>query len=144
MTRLAFSQMPGVHVDDRELHRSGPSYTVDTLAELAEEAPGAQIFFLIGSDNLPLLPSWHQHHRLLQLATVVTFPRKGYPITADSLLGLDLTPTERESLLTNMLDLPADEVSASDLRARWRNGERSLAELPATVTDYLLQHDLYR
>ena len=144
MTRLAFSQMPGVHVDDRELHRSGPSYTVDTLAELAEEAPGAQIFFLIGSDNLPLLPSWHQHHRLLQLATVVTFPRKGYPITADSLLGLDLTPTERESLLTNMLDLPADEVSASDLRARWRNGERSLAELPATVTDSLLQHDLYR
>lgn len=144
MTRLAFGQMPGVVVDDRELHRSGPSFTVDTLAELAEEAPDSQIFFLIGSDNLPLLPTWHQHHRLLQLATVVTFPRKGYPITADSLAGLDLTATERESLLTNMLDVPADDLSASDLRARWRNGERSLAELPATVTEYILQHDLYR
>lgn len=143
MARLAFANLDHVVVDDRELHRSGPSFTVDTLAELAAEAPGTPLFFLIGSDNLCLLPTWHQHHRVLELATVVTFPRKGYPIVTSDLEGLDLTTAERDSLLANVLDIPADDVAASDLRARWRAGERDLAELPTAVADYLLRHNLY-
>ena len=144
MARLAFAELPGVAVDDRELHRQGPSYTVDTLAELHQEAPDSRLFFLIGSDNLRLLPTWHEHHRLLELATVVTFPRKGYPIGPGDLDGLDLTGAERAALLSNLLDLPSDDVSASDLRARWRAGERHLEELPGAVADYLDRHDLYR
>jgi nicotinate-nucleotide adenylyltransferase len=144
MASLAFANLPHVVVDDRELHRSGPSFTVDTLAELAAEAPGTPLFFLIGSDNLRLLPTWHQHHRLLELATVVTFPRQGYPILASDLEGLDLSAAERASLLANVLDIPADDVSASDLRTRWRAGERNPAELPEAVADYLARHDLYR
>lgn len=144
MTRLAFEKMPQVVVDDRELHRRGPSFTVDTLAELAAEAPGEPLFFLIGSDNLPLLPTWHQHHRLLELATVVTFPRKGYPIVASDLEELDLSATERDSLLSNVLDIPADDVAASDLRTRWRSGERTSAELPPAVADYIERFGLYR
>ena len=144
MARLAFAELPGVAVDDRELHRQGPSYTVDTLAELHQEAPDSRLFFLIGSDNLRLLPTWHAHHRLLELATVVTFPRKGYPIAPGDLNGLDLTAAERAALLSNLLDLPSDDVSASDLRARWRAGERHPQELPGAVADYLERHDLYR
>ena len=144
MTRLAFADIPSVTVDERELHRSGPSFTVDTLAELAAEAPDTPLFFLIGSDNLLLLPTWHQYHRLLELATVVTFPRKGYPILASDLAKLDLTTTEQESLLANVLDLPADDVAASDLRDRWRAGERNPPELPHAVADYLARHELYR
>ncbi|MGK0203702.1 MAG: nicotinate-nucleotide adenylyltransferase [Planctomycetota bacterium] len=144
MAKLAFADLPHVVVDDRELHRVGPSFTVDTLAELAAEAPDTRLFFLIGSDNLRLLPTWHQHHRLLELATVVTFPRKGYPILASDLEGLDLSTIERDSLLANVLDIPADDVAASDLRARWRKGERNPAELPPAVADYLTRHNLYR
>tara|TARA_R110002096_G_scaffold43169_6_gene116301 strand:+ start:1546 stop:2193 length:648 start_codon:yes stop_codon:yes gene_type:complete len=144
MTRLAFAELPQVVVDDRELHRSGPSFTVDTMAELAAEAPGVPLFFLIGSDNLRLLPTWHEHHRLLELATVVTFPRKGYPILASALKGLDLSPTECDSLLGNVLDIPADDVAASDLRTRWRAGERAPAELPPAVADYIERLGLYQ
>jgi nicotinate-nucleotide adenylyltransferase len=144
MTRLAFADFPHVVVDERELHRSGPSFTVDTLAELTAEYRDTPLFFLIGSDNLRLLPTWHQHHRLLELATVVTFPRKGYPILASELAELDLSTAERESLLANVLDIPADDISASDLRDRWRAGERNPSELPEAVADYLARHDLYR
>lgn len=144
MARLAFAGLPEVIVDDRELHRTGPSFTVDTLAELAAAAPDTPLYFLIGSDNLPLLPTWHQHHRLLALATVVTFPRKGYPVAAGDLEHLDLTATERTSLLSNLLDMPCDDVSASELRARWRAGDRCPDELPPAVADYLQRHDLYR
>jgi nicotinate-nucleotide adenylyltransferase len=143
MCRLAFAGQPGVVVDDRELRRSGPSFTVDTLAELAAEAPGRRLFFLIGSDNLPLLPTWRDHHRLLALATVVTCPRRGHAIDAEVLAGLDLTAAERSSLLANVLAGPADEVAASELRRRWRCGERDLAEIPATVRTYMASHHVY-
>lgn len=144
MCRLAFAGLDGVIVDDRELRRSGPSFTVDTLAELRAEFPAARLYFLVGSDNLPLLPSWHQHHRLLALATVVTYPRAGHAIDAGELAGLDLTATERAALLANVLDAPADRVSSSELRARWRSGERDLPELPPAVAGYLASHDVYR
>lgn len=144
MCRLAFAGVPGVVVDDRELRRQGPSFTVDTLAELRGEFPEATLYFLVGSDNLPLLPSWHQHHRLLALATIVTYPRAGHPVDAHALADLDLTAAERQALLANVLDAPADHVSASELRARWRAGERNLPDLPAAVARYLERHHVYR
>ncbi|MEO6596170.1 MAG: nicotinate (nicotinamide) nucleotide adenylyltransferase [Planctomycetota bacterium] len=143
MCRLAFADQPGVVVDSCELERSGPSFTVDTVAELAAKAPGRPIFFLIGSDNLPLLPTWHDHHRLLELCTVVTFPRAGHAIDEAVLANLDLSASERQHLLGNALAMPADAVSANELRRRWRRGERDLAEIPTTVRDYIEQHGLY-
>lgn len=143
MCRACFAGVTGVVVDDRELRRPGPSFTVDTLAELAAEHPGCSLFFLIGSDNLPLLPTWRHHHRILQLATVVTYPRRGYPIDPARLATLDLTPAERTQLLTHVLDLPAEDTAASTVRERWRRGERHLPELPEAVARYLLEHRIY-
>ena len=144
MTRLAFAGLDRVIIDDREMRRSGPSFTVDTLAELAEERPGVRLFFLIGSDNLPLLPTWHDHHRLLELATVVTWPRLGHPISAAQLATLDLLKHEQEALLKSTLTLPADDVAASSLRARLRSGEAQPAELHRDVSDFIHRRGLYR
>ncbi|MCC7396075.1 MAG: nicotinate (nicotinamide) nucleotide adenylyltransferase [Planctomycetes bacterium] len=144
MCRLAFAALPGVIVDDRELRRAGPSFTVDTLDELQREHPGRPLFFLIGSDNLPLLPTWRDHHRLLRLCTVVTYPRLGHPAAAGVLDGLDLDAGERQALLAHRLQFAADGTAASDLRARWRAGERELPELEPAVRDYLGAHGLYR
>ena len=91
---------PSVGGDDgSRLRRSGLSFTTETLEQLAQESPQTRLFFLIGSDNLPLLPSWHLHHRLLEIATVVTFPRRGYTVRPQDLDGLDLSLAEREALL---------------------------------------------
>lgn len=144
MCRLAFASLWAVVVDDRELRRAGPSFTVDTLAELGREHPGRPLFFLIGSDNLPLLPTWRDHHRLLQLCTIVTYPRLGHPCDDRVLDGLDLDAAERAALLAHRLQFAADGTAASDLRARWRAGERDLPELEPAVRDYLAAHGLYR
>ena len=144
MCRLAFQGLPGAEVDDRELRRSGPSFTVDTLAELAAAAPGEQLFLLIGSDNLPLLPTWRDPLRLLSLCTVVTYPRAGHPIDDDLFAALPVPATIRTQLRQNVLAVPALTTAATDLRARWRAGDRDLAELPEAVRTYMLGHGLYR
>jgi len=144
MCRLAFGDLPGAVVDARELHRAGPSFTVDTLAELAAEHPTSALFFLIGSDNLPLLPTWRQPERLLSLCTVVTWPRAGHAIDDALFANLPLPAAERERLRANVLALPADATAARDVRSRWRAGERELPELAPAVRDYIEAHGLYR
>lgn len=143
MCRLAFAGLDRVVVDDREVHRTGPSFTVDTLEELHRQDPGRALYFLIGSDNLPLLSTWRHHHRILQLCMVVTYPRQGHPVEPGRLAGLDLSDEERRSLLAHVLPLPADALAASDVRERWRAGERSLAELCPEVAQYITTHHLY-
>ena len=143
MCRLAFAGEPRAIVDDRELRRAGPSFTVDTLREIAAEHPGRTVWFLIGSDNLRLLPTWRDHHGILELAPVVTYPRAGHPVRAEDLAALDLTPTEQRSLLAHVLDAPPDAVNATELRRRWRRGEHELAEIPPLVRRYIEDNRVY-
>lgn len=144
MCKLAFADLAGAVVDDREVRRGGLSFTVDTLADLRREHPGRRLYFLIGSDNLPLLPSWRDHHRILALATIVTYPRGGHPIDAAALTDLDLNDDERRSLLAHRLDMPADDVSSTAVRAALRAGKSTVDGLPATVAQYAAAHGLYR
>lgn len=143
MCRLAFADLPRVRVDDRELHRQGPSFTVATLEEIHRDDPSRELWFVIGADNLPLLPTWKDHHRILQLARVATFPRLHHPIDRTSLEGLDLSDDEKDRLLAAVLAIDPDATSAQDLRARLRSGERDLGELEPAIETYVRQHHLY-
>ncbi|MBK8098278.1 MAG: nicotinate (nicotinamide) nucleotide adenylyltransferase [Planctomycetes bacterium] len=143
MCQCAFAGLTGVVVDDREIRRAGRSFTVDTLQELRDANPQRPLFFVIGADNLPLLPTWRDHHRILRLCTVTTFPRADHPITPAILRSLDLAPQEQEQLLRNQLILPPDEVSATAIRAALRAGAKDLPELLPAVEHYLRQHHLY-
>lgn len=143
MCRIAFGDLPRVVVDDREVRRTGLSFTVDTLEEFQREDPSRELWFVIGSDNLPLLPTWRSHHRILQLARIATFPRLSAPIDGARLDGLDLTAAERRSLLQHVLQLAPDAVAAQDLRARLASGERALPELDPRVEAYVRAHHLY-
>ena len=69
MLKLAVSGYPEFIVDRRELKRTGPSFTVDTLTELHGEFPGAEIFFLMGADSLRDLLTWRDPSRIAQLVT---------------------------------------------------------------------------
>jgi nicotinate-nucleotide adenylyltransferase len=143
MCQLAFAGIDRCVVDDRELRRVGPSFTVDTLQQLHEADPSRELFFLIGSDNLPLLPSWRDHHRILRLAHVVTFPRLGHPVDAAALQTLDLTANERLELRRWALPVAADQVNASALRAGLRRGDRNVSELAPEVERYIYEHKVY-
>ena len=143
MCGLAFAGLSRCVVDDRELRRRGPSFTVDTLQQLADEAPRRPLFFVIGADNLPLLPTWRDHHRILRLCTVATFPRVGCPVDDRALRGLDLDDGERRRLLGHVLAMPPDDVNATALRQRLRAGERALPELAPEIEAYVRAHALY-
>jgi nicotinate-nucleotide adenylyltransferase len=143
MCRHNFEGLDGVTVDPRETERRGPSYTVDTVREFRDEVGDVPIYWLIGSDNLPGLPTWHDHHGLLAAATVVTFPRRGHPMGPEVLEGLALTADERRVLLAHRLDFPADSVNATAVRSSLRRGRRPRALRPA-VAHYVRAHDLYR
>ena len=78
MTREAVVGLDGVQVDDVEIRRGGPSYTVDTLAQYGEVHPGAELFVLLGSDIAPGLDTWARPDELRRRATIVVMERPGF------------------------------------------------------------------
>jgi nicotinate-nucleotide adenylyltransferase len=78
LLRIAVSQVPGLRVDERELDRPGPSYTVDTLIDLRQELPDTPLCLMIGMDSLLGLPAWHRWRELIELAHLVVLARPGY------------------------------------------------------------------
>ena len=78
MVRVATEAQHGFVVDDRELKRDGPSYSVDTLATLRNEFPLRPIALMIGMDAFLGLPKWYQWREILQLAHIVVAHRPGW------------------------------------------------------------------
>lgn len=75
MLELAIKNHPKLVVDDRELDREGPSYTVDTLLSLRDELPDNPLFVLMGTDAFCSLPSWSRWQQILDLAHIVVMQR---------------------------------------------------------------------
>ena len=77
MTMMAFAGEPGVEVSDMELHRSGKSYTADTVRELSACNPDAELYLVIGTDMLTTFEQWHDFRYLLAQVTLVALARTG-------------------------------------------------------------------
>ena len=80
MVRAAIEGQPGFVVDDRELHRDGPSYSRDTLLDLRAEYPTRSICLIVGMDAFLGLPKWYHWREILQLAHVVVAHRPGWRV----------------------------------------------------------------
>jgi nicotinate-nucleotide adenylyltransferase len=87
MVRAAVADQPGLVVDDREIRREGPSYTVTTLRELRAEAPARPICLIVGMDAFLDLPQWHEWRAVLELAHVVVAHRPGWAAPDSGTLG---------------------------------------------------------
>ncbi|WP_343749493.1 nicotinate-nucleotide adenylyltransferase [Methylophaga marina] len=75
MLELAIKNHPKLVVDDRELGRDGPSYSVDTLLSLREDFPDNPLFILMGTDAFCSLPSWSRWQQIIELAHIVVMQR---------------------------------------------------------------------
>ena len=78
MVRVATTGLPGFVVDDRELKRDGPSYSVDTMSALRAEYPDRSLALIIGMDAFLGLPAWHEWQELLELSHIVVAHRPGW------------------------------------------------------------------
>ena len=141
MVELAIAGHPAFHLDRRELHRPGPSYTVDTLTELRQELPDAQLFFLIGADSLDDLPQWRDPQRIVQLATLVVVNRGPTLPT----ISAALTTCLGEAALSRIqhATIPPIGISSRDLRQRLRDARTIRYFTPRPVECYIQTHALY-
>ena len=141
MVRLAVADNPHFEVSTLEVDREGPSYTVDTLAALAEQyAPDAELYLLLGEDALRDMPNWKQPERIAALATVVVAPRPGG--AGPGALPDSASPEVAARLV--VLDMPVIDISATALRERARRGLSLHNLVPAAVARYIEEHGLYR
>lgn len=130
MLDLAVAGSPGFAVERLELERSGPSYTVDTLRELHAREPGVRWTLLLGADAANELGAWHQAEQIPSLATVVVFARAG-------------TPVRPSRFVSRSIEVPAIEISATDIRRRVREGRSIRYWVPDPVAEYVTRHRLY-
>ena len=154
MVRLAIVDRPAFVVSDIELTRPGPSYTVDTLAALAR--PRQELFLVVGSETFLDLLSWRAPRRIAELARLVVIPRAGSAFDTESAAALKVLREIGEErfahvgggavpaegvLVAHVTSLP---ISASDLRARVRDGRSLAFRLPDPVIAYIEERGLYR
>jgi nicotinate-nucleotide adenylyltransferase len=124
-----------------------PNYTVDTLAALAREFPGAALFVLTGADSFLELPDWRSPGKLLTLAEWIVVSRPGSPLTPaffdlPQLAPLALTPAQRARI--HLLATVHEDVSATELRRRLHLDDPCAGLLPPAVAAYIQSHNLYR
>jgi len=153
MVSAALEGEPRFSVDAREYRRSGPSYTVDTLASLRDEHPSRSLCLLLGMDAFLGLPKWHRWTELLAFAHIVVAHRPGWILPADGPLG-DVLAAHR--VLTSE-ELHADlcgrifvtpvtqlEISASQLRRALAQGSDPKYLVPDSVREIILRSGCYQ
>ena len=147
MTRLAFEPLPQVAVDDREILRAGPSYTIDTLQALQREYPHAQLYLLIGDDQRRSLPSWHQIGEIGRIAIICAAGRdmavRAWNQDSDA---PESFPPISDTLQARMcsLQMPLMPHSATDIRALAATEQALTGLVPPAVERYIHEHHLYR
>lgn len=137
MCRLAASQDSLFEVDDLELQRDRPSYTLDTARILASRHPSDRISWLIGTDTLPQLPTWHNFDQLLREVQFMVMARSGAVIDWHSL------PAGLQELKANLLTVPQIEISATMIRRRVAAGQSIDFFTPAPICRYIHEQKLY-
>jgi len=136
MTVVATASNPRFTVSRVDIDRGGPTYTIDTLRDLAAVLPDAELFFITGADALGEIFTWRDASQLFELAHFVGCTRPGYEVDPSLLSGI---PTERLTLI----EVPALAISSSDCRERRAAGEPVWYLVPDGVVQYIAKHDLY-
>jgi nicotinate-nucleotide adenylyltransferase len=137
MLRLLTRGEPRFAIDERELRREGPSYTVETLRELQAEEPGTRWWLIVGQDQYARLDTWHEWPRILELAGIAVAARDGEAVQAPPALS-----SFPHAL--RILEMPALPHSATAVRARAAAGLDVTALVGAPVARYIARHHLYR
>lgn len=138
MAQAAARSDPRFRVVDLELRRDGPSYTVDTLRALAADYPGAQLFLLVGADQIRTFEhGWKEPLEILRMATLVLMDREG-EVAPDA--APDLPGMERALHVA----VTRVDVSSSEVRARVAEGRDVSHLVPAGVGAIVERERLYR
>ena len=141
MTRLAIQSDPAFELCPIEMERTGPSYTIDSVADLKRAYPGAQLFLVMAADSLAQIDTWREPDRLLAEVEWIVGPRLGSALPDRSALedrfGAD-------AVRIHMLEGPSLDVSSSGIRRRVAAGHTIRYLVPRNVEELIIDRGLYR
>lgn len=141
MLTRAIADNPVFELSMIDVEREGPHYSADMLAIIQEKMPEAQLYFLMGSDNLRELPTWAHAEDLYQIARIAVMQRSDE----------DIDPTMHESTLVGLAEkidiIPAPLsgvwISSTDITERLKEGKSVRYLIPDVVRHYIQEHSLY-
>lgn len=143
MTVLATVANEVFTVSRVDVDRPGPSYTVDTLAELQRRyGPDTELYFITGADAMSQILQWKDGVSLFEMCQFIAATRPGYGLMA---LKKVLGPVAKQFQdRIHPLQVPALAISSSDIRHRIRQGRPARYLLPDSVWHYIMKNGLYR
>jgi nicotinate-nucleotide adenylyltransferase len=144
MLRLAIADRPEFALSLIEIERGGVSYTVDTLRQLRDERPDAELFFLMGADSLADLPTWREPAAICELATPLVVRRAGTPTPAFDGLAKLVSAERLAAIRAHEVEMPATPISSSNIRQLIAEGGAWQSLVPERVAEYIDERGLYR
>jgi nicotinate-nucleotide adenylyltransferase len=151
--RVAVGEEPRLRLDDRELLRDGPSYTVDTLASMRADMPSTPLCLIMGRDVFAKLPQWHEWERIFDYAHIVLIDRPDIDVRLEPAAASALeqretaSPTALHERLAGHIHThapPPLAISASYIRELLARGDSPRYLLPTTVLDDIMDAGVYR
>jgi nicotinate-nucleotide adenylyltransferase len=130
MVKIATSDDDRFQASDIEIMRTGPTYAIDTVREWKRLNPGDELFWIVGSDALSGIPSWHEWEEFVSEVTVVAVNRVGQ---------IASVPFNVVSV-----EMPEVRISATQLRDRFINKLDTKYLVPEKVSEYISEQGLYQ
>lgn len=141
MTVIATASNPRFSVSRADIERGGPTYTKDTLRDLREQNPEAELYFITGADALATILSWQDWPEMFEMARFVGVSRPGYELNGDHLAdALGSLPPRALSLV----EVPALAISSTECRRRAAESRPIWYLVPDGVVQYVSKRRLYQ
>jgi nicotinate-nucleotide adenylyltransferase len=134
LTSLAIGDNDRFEVSDIEIKRGGTSYTIDTIRQLGSRHAGAELYMIIGVDNLVGFHRWMNYRAILETVTVVAMNRPGFDASSVSAVIMNSV---------RVLDVPHLEISSTDIRERIGRGDSVRYMVPDAVLKEIVQRGYY-
>ncbi|HHW43906.1 nicotinate-nucleotide adenylyltransferase [Desulfofundulus thermobenzoicus] len=142
MTELAVASNPFFDTSTLEVDRPGYSYTIDTVREVRDLYPGAEIYFITGADAVLEILDWKNVDELLTMCWFIAATRPGYPLGNLRRRLSGIAPARMNRIIT--MEVPALAISSTEIRMRVQEGRPIKYLLPEPVEAYILNRGLYR
>jgi nicotinate-nucleotide adenylyltransferase len=142
MIGLALQARPYFKSSTIEIEHQGPSYSVNSMAELkAQAVEPTDWYFILGWDNLSKIPQWREPAKLIEMCFLAAVPRPGYERPNMKKLEAALPGISKKVIL---MDKPRLEISATDIRNKVAQGIPISGLVPEAVEKYIRENGLYR
>ena len=133
LLKASIDGVAGLEASDIEIRRGGKSYTIDTVRETKAHYPEAEAFLIVGADAARGLASWERSERLSELVALIVVNRPGTSVSSEELAGWR----------TLFVEVPAIDISSTDIRARVRENRPLDFLLTRETIDFIHRSGLY-